>query len=87
MSAEAIKPRKRIHEAIQASRAGSELDGAVLVGWVTVAEWMSPDGERWITCASGESGGESAPAVWRSEGLLHHALNGDWSRAKDLDDE
>ena len=48
-------------------------DGAVLTGWVLVAEWLSVDGSSWISRLDGDAAGEPLTS-WRREGLLHNAL-------------
>lgn len=67
--------RERVHAAIQETNdAQDDLDGAVLTGWVTVCEWMDPDGDRWISFLSGTDGGEKTPPPWTIRGYLHEAL-------------
>lgn len=53
-----------------------EMDGAVLTGWALVAEWMSPDGDRWLSKMN-------PPHVtqWQADGMRHQALHGDWPEA------
>lgn len=77
--------RKEIHEAIAASRDG-ELEEAVLVNAIVVAEWVDLDGNRWISRIATTEGGDRTPPAWTSEGLLHHALFADWT-GEDGDDE
>lgn len=68
-------PRKRIHEAVQATNdQQDELDDALLVGWVLVAEWMDPEGDRWLSKVSGTNGGEDSPNSWTERGYLHEVL-------------
>lgn len=67
-------PQARLHEQIQAHAAQEEhLDGAMLMGWVTVAEWMGPDGNRWLSRFSWSSSGREPPP-WTTAGYLHEAL-------------
>lgn len=51
-----------------------ELDGAVLIGYVIVAEYSAPDGERWLSQRSWTHGGP--PATWTVKGWLHEVLFG-----------
>jgi hypothetical protein len=52
----------------------SGLDGAVVVGYAAVVEWMSPDGEKWLTLETGNAMGE--PLVrWQLQGYLHNVLH------------
>lgn len=76
-------PRKQIHDAIQVSREGEALDGAVLIGWITVAEWMAPDGTRRLSRIAGGPGDDQAPPGWQTQGYLHNALHEDWTGADD----
>ena len=48
-------------------------EGAVLVGFVLVAEWMLPSGERVLGTGDGGSDGGPLP-VWQRKGYLHTAL-------------
>lgn len=78
--AEPIEPsvRKEIHEAITQARDGPTND-AVLVSAIVVAEWMDPSGDRWISRIATTNGGDETPPSWTCEGLLHHALYGNWT--------
>lgn len=68
------KARVILAESIQASAAtDDELEGAVLMGWVLVAEWMAPSGQRWLSKVDGSATGEGCPA-WQTQGYLHNAL-------------
>jgi hypothetical protein len=48
-------------------------DGAILTGYVVIAEWSTTDGQRWITKTAGDLNDEGPP-VWTVEGWLWHAL-------------
>lgn len=50
-----------------------DLEGAVLMGWVLVAEWMAPSGERWLSKVDGTAMGQGCPN-WQTQGYLHNAL-------------
>lgn len=69
------KVRETLHETIQGTIAIDEdmPEGAVLLGWLTVAEWMAPDGKRWLSLIDGDARGEGCPA-WQRQGYLHNAL-------------
>jgi hypothetical protein len=70
--------RAHLHQSIQAStQHDEEIGGAVLIGWVCVAEWMHPTGDRWLSRLSGSDGGDRNAARWQMQGYLHNALN-DW---------
>lgn len=77
--------RKQLHAAIEGAR-GEETAEAVLISAVVVAEWMSPDGARWISRIASTNGGDETPPTWTTEGLLHHALHGDWTGEDDADE-
>ncbi len=67
--------RASIHETLQATtvRDRDLPEGAMLLGWVAVAEWMAPDGKRWLSVVDGNASGEGCPA-WQRQGYLHNAL-------------
>lgn len=61
-------------EAIQQSAStDDDLEGAVLMGWVLVAEFMAPSGQRWLSKVDGTVAGTGCPE-WQSQGYLHNAL-------------
>jgi hypothetical protein len=70
------KVRERLHETIQATVSiDNDLpDGAVLMGWVTIAEWMAPDGKRWLSIIDGAADPSEGLAAWQRQGYLHNAL-------------
>lgn len=72
---EAPKVRERLHETIQGTVAIDEdlPEGAMLLGWVAVAEWMAPDGHRWLSTIDGDARGEGCPE-WQRDGYLHNVL-------------
>jgi hypothetical protein len=72
MADESDPKRDAIHEAIQQNARTAE-DGAVLTGWVLIAEWMDEDGERWLS-----KGHAAHTAHWSAKGMLHEALFGEW---------
>lgn len=63
--------RDAIHEVIQKHAAMSTQDGAVLTGWVLVAEWMTPDGDRWLSKAHA-----AGTTAWAARGMMHDAIHG-----------
>ena len=63
-------PQAQLHTALQTTaHEDDDLEGSVLAGWVTIAEWISPDGERWISSMANEGS-----AQWQTAGYLHYAL-------------
>lgn len=72
---EVRKVREALHETIQGTIAIDEglPEGAMLLGWCAVAEWMAPDGQRWLSVVDGDARGEGAP-IWQRQGYLHNAL-------------
>jgi hypothetical protein len=67
--------RSRVSSALQTcANTDPEMDGAVLIGWVAVAEWMAPDGSRWLSKLDGLASGDGAP-TWTQQGYLHNALH------------
>lgn len=71
----AERVRGRLHETIQGTVALDETlpEGSMLLGWVAIAEWMAPDGRRWLSIVDGDARGEGA-ALWQRQGYLHNAL-------------
>lgn len=67
--------RAHLHDAIQSTIAiDNDLpEGAMLLGWAAIAEWMAPDGQRWLSVVDGNSAGEGCP-MWQRQGYLHNAL-------------
>lgn len=70
--------RRRLGEVI-ADVAGppmrQDVEGAVMLSsYVLVVEWMAEDGEHWLSRVCGPDNVTS----WKRDGMLHHALNGDW---------
>jgi hypothetical protein len=71
-----VADREAMDEAI--SKHAAPPEGAVLTGWVLVAEWATGDGGRALTRLSG------APmTLWAVRGFLHEALYGDWPDPED----
>jgi hypothetical protein len=67
--------RDALDEAIQANAADvhDASGGAILTGWIVIAEWMDKDGERWLSqCRSA-----STPS-WTARGMMHEVLHGEW---------
>lgn len=50
----------------------------IAVRYVIVVDWALPDGKRFLSRIGSETLTE-----WERDGLLHHALNGDWSESED----
>lgn len=67
--------REAIHEAIAANsgHAQDATGGAVLTGWLTVAEWMDKDGTRYLSHCRAAS-----TTPWGARGMMHEVLYGDW---------
>lgn len=74
--------RARIHDALQQCADTADTADGVLTAWVVVAEWMTPDGERWLTRLDSD-----AITAWQRDGMLDHGLRGDWDPEDDPDDE
>lgn len=82
MTRESPPWREPLHEAIAAVLGEhAPATGAVLTGWVVVAETVDPDGRRWLH----RMDGPDTITVWAREGMLHNALNTEWS--PDTDDD
>ncbi len=77
--------RDRIFETLQASAAEDEdLEGAMLLGFVVLAEWQAPDRERWLSKVSGDHSEPLPP--WR-ERMFAYELAFHWENSINDDDE
>lgn len=65
--------RDDIHDAIQ-KNAPEDAPDALLKGWVMIAEWVTPENERWLSRVSGDPNGNDC-ATWQIQGYLHNALH------------
>jgi hypothetical protein len=52
-----------------------DLEGAFVVGFIAVAEWMTPSGQRWLSRVDG--GPDGGLPEWQRHGYLHNALFSD----------
>ena len=76
--------RAALHEAIQRDAAPSDEPGAVLTGWVLIAEFLDTEGAKWLAMRSGPE----ELTAWAREGFLHRALYDDsWERDAWADEE
>ena len=65
-----------IHHAIQAQ---APIEGAQLVGWTIIAEWVTPEEEKKLARLNSQEASQ-----WQVSGYLHEALFGEeegWSRS------
>jgi hypothetical protein len=71
-------PREALFEAIQTTaRDDKDIEGAVLIGFLVVAEWKAPDGDGvWISKISGDYSGPLPP--WRQRGYASEVVNAFW---------
>lgn len=80
--------RECIYAEVQ-SHAGDEETGApaesVLTGFLMIAEWESPNGDRWISKLSGDHSRTLPP--WRERGLAAEVLHAWWGDETDGGDE
>lgn len=67
-----VQQREKISETLQSTinELSPEGKGGYLSGWITIMEWVSPSGERWISRVF--SGGSTE---WQRDGWLHYGLN------------
>lgn len=73
MSDDQLERDRAVVEQAVGSTAGHQLKGAMLVGWVVVAEWMTPDGERWLTKFNARD-----TTRWQVQGYMHNTLYEPW---------
>lgn len=64
----------------------AEVDGSLLVGWVVIAEWATPDDGFAITVRTGGNGEHSIP-WWRAKGLMAYANDEMFVPGGDEDEE
>jgi hypothetical protein len=66
-------PRDLIAHGLQANTPADQ--PSVLVGWVAVAEYITPTGARYLAAEYGTSeGGDHTTTSWQRRGYLHEAL-------------
>lgn len=76
-----IKPRDVFARALMSTATeANDLDGHMLIGFAVIAEWLAPDGERYLTMTGGSGEGRTIPE-WTVQGYLTNALGGmaDWT--------
>lgn len=72
---------EEIGQAIQTNApSAGEVEGAVLTGWCVVAEWMAPDGDRWLSKMH-----PPHVTTWQANGMHHEAMHGFWPEMEDED--
>lgn len=81
MNEEKAASADRMAEAIQAEAEwAADKKGALLNGWYLVAEWVTPDGNMWLSrCSAKDS------TCWARIGMLEFAR--DWEREDSLADD
>lgn len=63
---------------------------AILIGWITIAEYSDLDGRRWLAVRSGTAPDtDHLTTSWQRRGYLDEALNSTWTDHPnyDVDDE
>jgi hypothetical protein len=63
---EVNSPQSDIHIAIEAQ---APFPDAALTGWIVIAEWLTPDGEKKLARLNSEDASH-----WQVSGYLHDAL-------------
>jgi hypothetical protein len=67
--------KKQIRAGLQASRIDdADLGEAVVIGYAAVAEWMTPDGTRWLSLTTGDATDEELMR-WQVQGYFYNVLN------------
>lgn len=81
---EASTAREQLFEAIQATAVtDDDIESSVLTGFLVVAEWTDPEGERWLSKISGDHAGR-LPA-WRERGFAAEVMHDWWPSNSDED--
>jgi hypothetical protein len=75
-----------VYNFVQASAAEDpDLEGSVLIGYMLIAEWRSPDGHTWLSKIARDHDRSLPP--WRQRGyaseVLYDYWEGDWERDED----
>ena len=67
-------PRDQIAHALQTNT--PTRDTSVLIGWVSVAEYITPTGQRYLATEYGQApGSDHHTTSWQRRGYLHEALD------------
>lgn len=66
--------REALVEPLRESAAPSDIDGAVLTGYVVIAEWSDATGRKWITKTAGDIN-DDGPPTWTVAGWLKYAID------------
>jgi hypothetical protein len=77
-----MNPRETVAAALMSTATDeNESDGHMLLGFVTIAEWLAPDGRRFLGIVSGTDSGELPE--WTIQGYLAGAQGSlaDWATA------
>jgi len=74
VSEEVKAQREAITQSVNNARP-NELESAICVGWVMVAEWIDNEGSRWLTRLDSSPDHKALP-TWTRTGYLHDALFG-----------
>jgi hypothetical protein len=78
-------PARHVFNAIQETAGMTEtVEGHVLIGCVVIAEWLGPDGRRYLTGLSSDANGDGVPE-WTVQGYLTNAIGGlaEWFYGRD----
>ena len=78
--------REDIYEFLQnTGKEDEDLEEAVLVGFMVVSEWQSPDGSRWLSKISGDHDRVLPP--WRERMLGFEVAHEWWDDEREDDSE
>lgn len=73
--------REQLYQVIQGHAGDPDMTGApedaLLTGFLVIAEWEAPDGERWISKNSADAGGRGLPP-WRERGMAAEVVHSSW---------
>ena len=85
------EPRDLLHEAVEATHRAlnPHLEDAHLIKWVSLVDWLAPNGERLLSLVEGQANGDGL-ASWDIQGMLFNVLHDHaWlaGETQDLDDD
>ena len=76
--------REQAYDFVQSTHDDDEdLEGAVLTGFLIVAEWQAPDGNRWLSKISGD--GSKDLSAWRERMLGFEVAHHWWDDEREDD--
>lgn len=67
-----------IRDILNNDRPNAAREGSLVVGWVVVADWVDPDGQRWLSYTKSEGVTE-----WQAKGMANEVVAGGFDSEED----